>query len=95
MTFTVILIALAAMAALAFCFIQFIDLMGRSDDEFPGRFDKPIWAAAILLANVFGAFAFFICKPRTAPQSGSTLRAELAAVTKAPQQGLGDAAIAG
>jgi Phospholipase_D-nuclease N-terminal len=72
-------------AALAFCLWQFCDLMRRRDDEFPGRFDKPIWAAAILFANVLGAFAYWLSKQSAAPVSSESLRREYAA---ALQQGV-------
>jgi hypothetical protein len=73
-----VFIVVAAIAGLAFCITQFIDLMRRSDDQFAGRFDKPIWAAAILLTNVVGASVYFICRPDEAPQSNRSLPSELA-----------------
>jgi hypothetical protein len=72
------IVALLATVALVFCFVQFVDLMRRRDDEFPGRFDKLVWALAIVFTNVFGAVAYLICKPRSVPESNAALRAELA-----------------
>lgn len=46
-----------------FWIVQLADLMAKSDDEFPGRFDKPTWAAILLLTNVIGAFAYWLAKP--------------------------------
>jgi hypothetical protein len=45
-----------------FWFIQLLDLMARHDNIFPGRYDKLIWAAVLLISNVIGAFAYFITK---------------------------------
>ena len=78
---------IATAAALAFCVAQFADLMRRPDGDFPGRYDKPIWAAAILLANVLGAAAYYACKPPAAPRSGAPLRADLAAARAARDAG--------
>ena len=61
------------LATFAFTLGEFCDLMRRHDDEFPGRYDKPIWAAAIIFGNVIGAFAFWLCKP-VAPSSNESLR---------------------
>ena len=55
---------------------EFAILMRASDEEFPGRFDKPIWALAVLLLPPIGAAAFWAfrrahwaeAKPR--PRSG-------------------------
>lgn len=76
--------ALLLIAAVLFCFTQFIDLMRRPDSEFPGRFDKPIWAVAILLANVLGAAAYWMSKASEpeSPESTERLEAELAAAMK-------------
>jgi hypothetical protein len=62
-----------------FCLTQFLHLMARGDDEFPGRYDKPIWAAAILFGTVFGAFAYWLSRPHAAPESSRALRSDLAA----------------
>jgi hypothetical protein len=63
-----------------FCLGQFLHLMARRDDDFPGRFDKPIWAAAILCGTVFGAFAYWLSRPHLAPQSSEALRDDFAAM---------------
>jgi len=55
-----------AFLVLIFLFIfwirQFFDLMARSDSTFPGKHDKLIWAAVILLTGIFGAFLSLIFK---------------------------------
>lgn len=38
---------------------EFVILMRASDADFPGRFDKVVWAAAILLLPPIGAPAFW------------------------------------
>jgi len=81
MTPTVVAISVLA-ASLIFCLTQFLHLMRRRDDEFPGKFDKPIWAAAILFGNVVGAFAYWLAKPRQAPESSDALKREFASVQK-------------
>jgi hypothetical protein len=62
-----------------FCLTQFLHLMARRDDEFPGRYDKPIWAAAMVFGNVFGAFAYWLSRPHVAPESGDGLKGEFSA----------------
>ena len=51
---------------------EFVLLMQASDDEFPGRFDKPIWALAILLLPPIGipAFRAFRHASRIEPKPG-------------------------
>jgi len=39
---------------------EFAGMMAISDDAFPGRLDKPIWAAAMLLLPPVGAIAFAV-----------------------------------
>ena len=36
--------------------------MERSDEEFPGKYDKPIWAGFFIFTFFFGALLFCICK---------------------------------
>ena len=55
------LIIVLALIVEAFWVVQFIDLMSRKDDEFPGRFDKPAWVFALVITNVVGAIVFFAC----------------------------------
>jgi hypothetical protein len=69
-----VVILLVILSALIFWLRQLIDVMQRSDDDFPGRNDKLIWAVVIVLGNVFGALAYWIAKPVRAPRSGDSLR---------------------
>lgn len=39
---------------------EFSILMRAAEEEFPGRFDKPIWALAILLVPPVGVVAFWV-----------------------------------
>jgi hypothetical protein len=43
---------------------QLVNLMTRSDNSFPGRYDKPVWVAILVICNLIGAIAYFIAKPR-------------------------------
>ena len=43
----------------------FIRLMLRSDDAFRGRYDKPVWAAALIFVPVFGLLAYMLASPFT------------------------------
>jgi hypothetical protein len=79
------------LAAGAFCLRQFCHLMHRRDDEFPGRFDKPIWAAAILFGTIFGAFAYWLSQSRSAPESNDSLKREYATLLKQRAAPQGDA----
>jgi hypothetical protein len=45
---------------------QLIDLMASPDDRFPGRPDKLIWAAAMIVWSVFGSLAYWLFKSRLA-----------------------------
>ena len=60
--FFYIVIFLVAILLLIFWIRQFFDLMARTDDTFPGKYDKVIWAAVFLLTYVFGAFLYLIFK---------------------------------
>jgi hypothetical protein len=82
-------------ASVIFCLSQFIHLMRRGDDEFPGRFDKPIWAAAIIFGTVLGAFAYWLSKPREAPESSASLESEFASAIKKRPAGSGGSTNAG
>jgi hypothetical protein len=59
----VILFVIIIIAGEIFWLIQILNLMSRSDGSFPGRYDKPIWAAILLTCNIIGAIAYFIAKP--------------------------------
>ena len=54
-------ILLLCLAAL-FWVWQFLSLMGLPDSVFVGRYDKLIWAAAVIFLFVLGAFVFFLWK---------------------------------
>ena len=41
---------------------QFIQLMMFSDSDFPGRYDKPIWAVLFIAAFVIAPFLFIYWK---------------------------------
>lgn len=53
---------LLAIVAAAFWVWQFISLMNYDETAFNGAYDKIIWAAALILLNVLGAFTFFVWK---------------------------------
>ena len=57
-TFIIIL----AVVATIFWLVQLLSLMMMPDDAFPGRYDKPIWAAILLVLSVLGAFLFVVWK---------------------------------
>ena len=54
------LIILVSLFLIAFWISQFTALMNMRDSVFNGRYDKLIWAAVLILLNVFGAFVFWI-----------------------------------
>jgi len=56
-----IIIPLMIVAAI-FWLWQVVFLMCLSDDEFPGRFDKPLWVAILVFTFVLGALAFWFWK---------------------------------
>lgn len=49
-------------AAAIFWVLQIAHLMCMSDDDFCGRFDKPLWVAILLFSFVLGAVAFWVWK---------------------------------
>jgi len=51
-----------ALLAAAFWIFQFTQLMVLSDYDFPGRYDKALWVAAFIFANVLAAAAFWFWK---------------------------------
>ncbi len=57
-TIFVILVIIAAI----FWLLQVAWLMHMSDDDFYGRFDKPLWVAILLFSFVLGALAFWVWK---------------------------------
>ena len=56
------LVFVVGFACLLLWAVSIVVLMDRRDDEFPGRFDKPIWAAIILLVPILGSIVFLIWK---------------------------------
>jgi len=56
------IIIVLMIAAVAFWLVEIVSLMSMSDGDFPGRFDKPMWAAIIFFAFFLGALAFWIWK---------------------------------
>jgi hypothetical protein len=57
-----LLISLVAVALSVFWLYEVFTLMQMPDDAFPGRYDKPIWAAILLVLSVIGAALFVIWK---------------------------------
>lgn len=53
-----LVIILIAVALLVFWLSQMVALMKMKDDAFPGKHDKILWVAALLVASVAGALAF-------------------------------------
>jgi hypothetical protein len=49
---------LLAVAIAVFWVFQFVQLMLLSDEDFPGRYDKPLWVAAFILVSFVAPFAF-------------------------------------
>ena len=70
------LIVWIVIGAVALWISQFVDLMQRRDNEFPGRYDKPIWAAVMIFGSLLGSIVYWFCKPRPAPQSNESLKRE-------------------
>lgn len=57
----VCLVILAILCGLVWV-VEFAELMGMRDEDFPGRYDKPLWVTAFLFGNIFGVVAFFLWK---------------------------------
>jgi hypothetical protein len=53
-----LLVAAALVAYVALWVHEFHFLMSLTDQDFPGRYDKPIWAAALVLLGPLGLWAF-------------------------------------
>ena len=62
MEFPIVILIVVLILFEIFWFIQLLELMARDDKSFPGRYDKPVWAAILLLGNVIGALAYLISK---------------------------------
>jgi len=60
---------------------QVLSLMSMKDEDFPGRYDKPIWAALMILTLFVGAVLFWWWKPlflrRKLARRTDTLRKDL------------------
>ena len=68
-----LVVIIVAPVVIVFWAAQFLDLMNRDDGKFPGRYDKPTWAAIMLVYGPVGALLYFIAKPRrSAGKSGLT-----------------------
>ena len=50
--------AVVGVALLIFWLSQILALMRMADDEFVGRYDKPLWVAILILLSVPGAALF-------------------------------------
>ncbi|MBN1972826.1 MAG: hypothetical protein JW787_04260 [Sedimentisphaerales bacterium] len=57
-----LLVVIVAVLLFLFWLRQFIDLMTQSDDSFPGKYDKPVWVAVLLLTGAIGALVYVIYK---------------------------------
>ncbi len=51
-------IIIVALLFLIFWWWQFIQLMMLSDSDFPGRYDKPLWAVLFIVAFAIAPFLF-------------------------------------
>jgi hypothetical protein len=56
------LLLILMLVLLVFWVIQFTELMGMSDGEFPGKHDKILWFVAFLSLNFVGAAVFVAWK---------------------------------
>ncbi|MGB0767597.1 MAG: hypothetical protein ACPGYV_07780 [Phycisphaeraceae bacterium] len=45
-----------------FWIVELLSLMSMSDDAFPGRYDKAIWAAILIVLVFLGALLFWMWK---------------------------------
>ena len=55
-----LVVLLIVIAVLIFWLSQIVALMNMKDSEFPGRHDKILWLAAILIGSAAGALAFLL-----------------------------------
>ena len=53
-------IAIIATCLFLFWIKQMVRLMGLTDDCFPGRYDKVIWAVIVFFGSILGAFVFWL-----------------------------------
>ncbi|MEX0704741.1 MAG: hypothetical protein WD069_21765 [Planctomycetales bacterium] len=53
-----------ALPALIFWAVQLGSLMGRRDEEFPGRYDKLMWGLIVFFGGLIGATVYYFAKPR-------------------------------
>lgn len=56
------LLLLVCIAVIAMWVVMFATLMLLTDAQLPGRYDKPLWVAAFLLAAPLAPFAFWVFK---------------------------------
>ena len=72
-----VLLVLLIACAVIFWITEFLSLMNTKDEEFAGRYDKPIWAVILLLASVLGALMFWLwkaCRRDSSGKSGRSVR---------------------
>jgi hypothetical protein len=65
---------LLAVAIAVFWVFQFVQLMLLSDEDFPGRYDKPLWVAAFILVSFVAPFAFYLWDRGSVPQRSANRR---------------------
>ena len=53
-------IILIAVTLLTFWLSQMVALMNMKDDAFPGKHDKILWVAVVLIGSFLGALAFLL-----------------------------------
>jgi len=58
MDLLVVFYCLIGVVILVVWIYQFVQLMLLCDSDFPGKYDKTLWAAAFILAFVVAPFAF-------------------------------------
>jgi hypothetical protein len=79
-----LLIILVAALLFLFWLTQLLDLLRRTDGEFPSPSDRIIWTLLILLLPALGAMLYWLLKPlRIAVESSDSLKRELSDVMSA------------
>ena len=77
---TWVLMVLLMVVCLVLWLRQLVKLMGMSDAQFPGRYDKILWVVILLVTAVVGAVAFWIW--RTWRETNERVQAETTAAVK-------------
>jgi len=70
-----VIIAILALWLIAFWFAQVLDIVNRSDDDFPERNDRVVWLLIVLLVPVVGAILYASRRVR-AVESSEALKRE-------------------